>query len=186
MKTKQKERWKDVGGYGGLYQVSCMGRIRSLVKSWVKDFMLKPSTTAGGYENVCLYKNGTPKGFYVHRLVCEAFHGLPTAIRNQTNHKNGNKTDNRSCNLEWCSGSENQRHSHDVRGNVGGKSGGLPVVGTHKETGEKIRFATTRIAVESGFNKGNICSSIGKHRKTAGGYYWKYETNLKKESKYVC
>ena len=82
-----KEKWRDIAGYEGLYQVSNLGRVKSLErivtrkngrKISVKERILKPATRPDGYLQVVLCDNSDKKkAFKVHRLVCEAFHKNP-------------------------------------------------------------------------------------------------------------
>jgi len=77
------EVWKSIKGYEGLYQVSNMGRVKSLErtvtrkdgrKQTIRGRILKPIVGQGGYLLVNLYdSSGKRKSFYTHRLVCEAF-----------------------------------------------------------------------------------------------------------------
>lgn len=106
------EIWKDIEGYEGLYQVSNLGRVRSLYKRY-KDVEFLKFDNCYGYKTVGLYKDGKKNIFRVHRLVSLAFipkeHGKP-----QVNHINGDKSDNRAVNLEWCTGSENMKHAYKI------------------------------------------------------------------------
>ncbi len=112
-----KETWKDIQGYEGLYQVSDLGRIRSLgrianakngSKQTKKSRILMQEITIHGYCRVRLFDyEGKSKHYAVHRLVLSAFSGeaeLPV------NHINEIKTDNRLVNLEYCSTKENCNH----------------------------------------------------------------------------
>ena len=109
------EIWKDIPGYEGLYQVSNMGRVRSLnYKKKKGSIHIMKTEMARGYLRVMLSR----KHILVHRLVAEAFipnpKGLPCI-----NHKDENKTNNfvwvnedgsidlEKSNLEWCSYSYN-------------------------------------------------------------------------------
>ena len=65
-----------------------------------------------GYRNVLLTENGRGKNYLVHRLVLETFSPVPNMENLFVNHKNGNKLDNRFDNLEWCTRSENTKHSY--------------------------------------------------------------------------
>lgn len=65
-----------------------------------------------GYHNVLLSENGRTKNYLAHRLVLSTFTHVDNMDQFQTNHKNGNKLDNRLENLEWCSRSENTKHSY--------------------------------------------------------------------------
>lgn len=68
------EEWKNIEGYEGLYQISNLGNIKSLVrKNNLKEFLLKPRLNNIGYLTVYLYKNNKPKNFKVHKLVAKAF-----------------------------------------------------------------------------------------------------------------
>lgn len=115
------EEWRDVVGWGGLYQVSNLGRVKSLPKSVkfkdgrVRDYdnkILSPLHTSSGYLHVMLYANTCRKQYYIHRLVCEAFISN-TSAHSDVNHIDGCKTNNRLCNLEWCSRSSNIKHAYD-------------------------------------------------------------------------
>ena len=105
-----KEVWKDIKDYEGLYQVSNLGRIKSLSRfhytGWgknkgyiKKEKILKPRYDKKGYQMVVLYKNGIGKNFKVHRLVAEAFIPNPNNLP-QINHKDEIKRNNIFTNLE--------------------------------------------------------------------------------------
>lgn len=113
-----EEIWKSVVGYEGLYEVSSLGNLKSLdrVKGMygqLKNYKgrdLKPNSNKG-YLKQILHKDGERKYAQVHRLVAIAF--LPNPENKQeVNHKNGIKTDNRVDNLEWVTTSENQKHAY--------------------------------------------------------------------------
>ena len=101
------EIWKDISGYDGDYQVSNMGRVKSL--RFGKERLLKPGSS-NGYFHVVLFKNKKQKNIKVHRLVAQAFIKNPQGKRT-INHINGIKTDNRLSNLEWATQSENLKHA---------------------------------------------------------------------------
>ena len=112
-----KEIWIDIKNFEGIYQVSNLGRVRSLAR-WIKckdgktiyrkGRILKPQP-ASGYRQVILSVNGEKKWFSVHRLVAETFIPNPDNLP-EVNHKNEDKYDNRVENLEWCSHSYNMNY----------------------------------------------------------------------------
>lgn len=113
-----KEIWKDIKGYEGIYQASNLGRIKSLQREvWngyqnvlKKERILKPRKDRKGYVNYILYNNNISKGYKGHFLVLNSFTEKPKD-KDQINHINGIKDDNRLINLEWCNNSENQIHA---------------------------------------------------------------------------
>ena len=119
--SDKDEEWKSVTGYEGIYEVSNIGRVRSMSRRlWnghsyiqTKERILKPNTLAKGYLQVTLYKGKSRKCFQVHRLVAGSFIQNPLSLP-QVNHKNGDKKDNRVENLEWCNNSENQIHAWKI------------------------------------------------------------------------
>ena len=106
------EIWKDVIGYEGLYQVSNMGRVKSLRKGKRFNKIMKQTPNYKGYLEISFCVKGKDKKFKVHRLVAMAF--IPN-IDNKplVNHKNGNKQDNIFSNLEWVTHGENLKHAYD-------------------------------------------------------------------------
>lgn len=174
------EEWRDVVGYEGRYQVSSMGRVKSLerkVPKWdgertVKERILKPCVKGSGYLYVNLYAGGRTRAFYVHRLVCEAFHDNPDN-KQQVNHLNEDKTDNRACNLEWCTAEENTNFG--TRNERSRKTLSKPV-GQYTRDGELIKiWSSAREAQrQAGFNQSNISKvACGKYNQ-AYGFVWKY------------
>lgn len=121
------EIWKDIPGYEGLYQVSNMGRARSLDR-WITQKhamkeghytrlfpgkLMNPFPDKRGYQYISLSKNGITKRGCVHYLVLKTFVG-ERPLNYDCNHLNGKKGDNRLGNLEYCTKSENMRHALDV------------------------------------------------------------------------
>lgn len=114
------EEWKDIKGFEGRYQVSNLGRVRSLktfmsshgtVYEIDKITVFKPGYCGrnGGYQCVGLMKNGKRNRYRVHRLVADAFIPNPNNFP-MIDHINRNKSDNRVENLRWCDGKENRRN----------------------------------------------------------------------------
>jgi hypothetical protein len=116
------EEWRDVVGYEGLYQVSSVGRVRTIARVaprkgekgdlTINQIMRKAYITPKGYVRVMLCSGGKLKNHMVHTLVAEAFIGPAPSRRHIANHKYGIKSDNRASQLEWVTPSENQKHAY--------------------------------------------------------------------------
>jgi hypothetical protein len=112
----EKEIWKDVSGYEGIYQVSNLGNVKVLpriIQNYrgtflSKEKILKPGITEG-YARVVLTKNGKRSTKKVHRLVATAFLGEMTHL--QVNHIDFNRSNNNISNLEWVTHLENMTHA---------------------------------------------------------------------------
>ncbi len=117
-----KEEWRDIEGYEGLYQVSNLGRVRSLRNTCgrlLDEPKIKKATKDhGGYLTVTFSVEYKRKTYKVHRLVATAFIPNPEN-KPQVNHINGVKTDNCVKNLEWCTARENMIHAFSVGLNKG-------------------------------------------------------------------
>lgn len=165
------EVWKDCAGYEGIVQVSSEGRVRSLGTKSHGQHLYSKSITTFGYEIVHLNINGRSRNKFVHRLVAEAFIPNPHGL-SQVNHKNGDKTDNRVENLEWCTPGQNSRHRDLLYGDTMGKGSARKkvrcvetqeVFGSMRDAGEKKLGKRSRGT--------NISISIARGIK-AGGYTW--------------
>jgi hypothetical protein len=113
------EKWASIEGYGGAYEVSNLGAVRSKYIKGArgvltdKTTIIKPRAERGNrYLTVCLYKNGNGTVKYVHRLVATAFVSNPNN-KPTVNHIDLNKLNNRADNLEWATSAENNKHAFD-------------------------------------------------------------------------
>jgi hypothetical protein len=103
---------KDIKGYDGLYFCNLNGEFFSYAKKTRKGIrkMKTIKHNSAGYLSIDLCKDGKVKKYLAHRLMAETFLDNPKN-KEQVNHINGIKTDNRLENLEWSTRSENQKHS---------------------------------------------------------------------------
>lgn len=114
-----EELWKDIGivkgvDLSGLYQISNLGRVKSLERydvsgRLIREKILKPCPEHYGYLVVTLCTGTISKVFKVHRLVAEAFIPNPNNLP-QINHKDEDKTNNNVNNLEWCTSEYNANY----------------------------------------------------------------------------
>lgn len=195
----EQEIWKPVVGYEGLYQVSSLGRVKSLerlVKNDKKDvFMLLKekvlSLCSSGrqYYYVSLTKDSSSKKVYVHRLVAEAF--LPnTENKPCIDHLNTNKFDNRVENLRWVTHKENANNSITLE-RIRNNGHSTEVAKKNMATRKKHRKYNAPMEVFQYSVEGNFISSyesiseaervtgikniekvVQGKRITAGGYKW--------------
>ena len=169
-KLMDMEIWKDIEGYEGLYQVSNMGRVKSL--HFNKEKIIKPIKDKKGYLRISLSKNGKSKCFSIHRLVAKAFvDGYEEGL--DVNHINEIKTDNRAKNLEWC--------TKEYNCNYGTRNNRIKIKNLNSN-GKKIRC----IELDKVFNSiaeagryfkcssATICYCLRGKNETAMNYHWEY------------
>lgn len=101
----QKEIWKDIQGYEGIYEVSNMGNVRNVIKG----NCLAHKHNNRGYQIVALYKNGVCSYYLIHRLVAFAFVENPKN-KKTVNHIDEDKNNNCASNLEWLTHKENDNY----------------------------------------------------------------------------
>lgn len=117
------EEWRFIKGYEGIYEISNLGRAKSLNYNKTKQVkVLKQGLGSNGYLTICLYKSGTKFTKTVHSLVAKTFI-LNPYNKSDVNHKakDGDKTRNTVSNLEWNTESENSQHSYDNNFSIASK-----------------------------------------------------------------
>lgn len=187
----EKEEWKDIPGYQGIYMISNLGRVKSLERTLnyepsesypngrtrvLKEKILSPCRDKKGYLFVQLFINGNFRSKKVHRLVAEAFIPNPLNLE-QVNHKDENKQNNKLSNLEWCTNIYNSNYGTGKYRKVLNKR--IPVVQYTKENVlvreyESATAATKVLGVSQGCCRQILQTCRGKF-KTAFGYIWKFK-----------
>ena len=102
------EKWRDIPGYEGFYQVSDLGNIRSIRFNKIRNMK---SWDSHGYRAVELCMNNNRYTVGIHRLVALTFIPNPEN-KSEVNHKDRNKSNNNVENLEWVTQSENVAHAY--------------------------------------------------------------------------
>ena len=183
-----EEIWKDIEGYDGAYEVSNLGRVKSVARMPndakgrrhpVGERLLRVRDRKG-YDVVTLSKDGELKTFCVHRLVAQAF--IPNPDRLQVvNHKDENPKNNRADNLEWCTvsyntsygtGTARQASTRRERDNYPTKA----VVQRDFDGNFIAEFKSLSDASKAtGIDKALISKSCKRINRTAGGYVWDFK-----------
>ena len=180
-----QEIWCDVKGYEGLYQVSNLGRVKSLARvnslgRRVNEKILRPQKNGLGYLFVYLCKGGSRKMYTVHRLVLMTFSPVADSHELQVNHIDENKENNHLSNLEWTTHKDNQNHG--TRNKRISEKKSIPIaqltlggklVNVWKSSHDAER--------EGGYNQGNIINCCKGKLKTHKGYRWQYLKDWLKE-----
>ena len=157
------EIWKDIPGYEGRYQASNLGRIKG------PRGLNKPFINRDGYLVATLYAGREKRRTGAHRLVAMAFIPNPEE-KEQINHKNGIRTDNRVENLEWVTCSENNLHRRRVlRG-----GGGRPKRPVRCLETEVVYPSISEASKATGAGMEKILMCCQGKRKSTNGLRWAY------------
>ena len=179
-----EEIWKDVVGYEGLYQVSNLGRTKSLdrivstgkgMRKHHGKILIQQLDGQKHYFQVSLSKNGKVKKIQVHCLVAQTFIPNPKN-KPEVNHIDGNKQNNNVTNLEWVTTKENMQHA------LRKKLRPLIKVKQYDLRGNFIKEWESISQAEESFNSSGtgISSCLNGKCQTAYGYIWKYSKDNSK------
>ena len=173
------EIWKDIPDYEGLYQISNLGRVKSLdrdivysngTRHHINNKILQPQKSKYGYLFVTLTKDNKPHAKYIHQLIADAFIPNPNNLP-CVNHKDENKLNNNIDNLEWC--------TIDYNNNYGTRTQRTRKKICQYDTNYKlikiwdgIRVASRELNIPS--QQISQCCKKSQYRHTAGGYIWEY------------
>lgn len=173
------EAWKDIQGYEGLYQVSNLGRVRSLGNNGKKPRVMSQEITTWGYCRIRLIDmNHIGKHYAVHRLVANAFIG--DCEGKEVNHLDEIKTNNRVENLQIVTSKENcnygTRNARLSQANTAQRHLWTKAVLQFDKNGNQIAEyeSITKAKEMTGIDDTHISHCCRGVRKTAGGYVWKY------------
>lgn len=175
------EIWLPINGFEGIYEVSNLGRVKSVERKIFRDNRYQPirerilsqKLSKAGYMIVGLHKNGKSKFKYVHRLVGETFLERPD-YECEINHIDEDKTNNVLSNLEWCThlanvnhGTGRERHDAAIR---------IPV-SCYTLEGELVRHygSITEAGKDLGVLKTSVWAALSGKSKTCKGMIWKYD-----------
>ena len=166
------ELWKCIVGYGGDYEISNYGNVRTKRRKGSAGGELKQKTDKKGYRYVNLCKDGKYKRYLVHRLVADAFIENPNRYP-CVNHKDERKENNHVDNLEWCSYKYNNNYgTARARASV---TRYKPCIGVWGD-GHTERFNSCTLAAKAtGIAQGNIWGACNGLWKYAGGVAWRYD-----------
>lgn len=186
-----EEVWKPVVGYEGLYEVSNLGRVKSLeridkMNRLRKGVILAPIIRKDRYKKVALSNNGVAKKVYIHRIMMEAFVPNPNNYP-YINHKDENPSNNfifintdgtvdpQKSNLEWCTPEYNNNYG-TIKERVSKKHSKTVVQkslsGEFVRKYESLQEAAKTVGVTAG--RISACCLNRQRAKTAGGFIWEY------------
>lgn len=196
----EQEIWKDIKGYEGLYQVSNLGRVKSVDRmvyrsstpQRVKGGIISQGLLNTGYKVVSLWYKKKRNAFTIHRLVANAFLQVQEG-KNEVDHINGIRTDNRVDNLRWCSRKENvnfpiardkyilsnKKRVENIRKTKEEKSlnvAQLTTDGFIVKIWESVKKASESLGI---LTSGIYASCVGS-KITAGGFKWMYLKDINK------
>jgi hypothetical protein len=175
------EVWKDIQGYEGFYRVSNLGNVFSVAS----NRNIKYSLVSSGYHQVLLCVKQKKINFLVHRLVASAFLGNYPDL--DVNHKDGVKSNNNLTNLEWCTRSDNIKHSFKLglsKSNLPKPNKGVDHHNCRSvsriciETGRVLKsYVAISVAVAEGYKASTISMCLTGKNRSAYGFIWKYNNN---------
>lgn len=182
-----QEKWVKIKDFPN-YEISNLGNVRNS-----KMKLLKPNPKQKGYLQVQLYYQNKKKRFSIHRLVAQAFIPNPKNY-SQVNHRDGVKTNNKVCNLEWCSPLDNNLHAiktglrkpfsneekiirsermKRIRPTMNERY--REVVGINLITGEVRNYHRIVDTEKDGFKKSNVYATCRGKTRWHKGWFWHYK-----------
>jgi hypothetical protein len=189
-----EEKWMPIKGFEGIYEVSSLGRVKSLPRldsrgNRVPELIMKQRESNCGYSRVFLTLKGKQKPFSVHRLVAQAFIPNPNGFP-QVNHKNENKSDNRAENLEWCTAKYNScygtrisRLSRNLQKEIIQYTLDGKEVARYKSLKDAAKAIGAKYVGGIGVAANRYVDKHGSTHQTAYGYRWEWADALQDNKK---
>lgn len=186
------ENWKDIKGLEGKYQISTIGRVKSLnYRRTGKDKIMVPYADTKGYLRVGLMIEGKKKEYPIHRLVSDAFIEKKDGC-NYVDHIDGNILNNSILNLKWCTQKENCNNpiakENYRKSKLGKKNPNYGKTGAAHHTSKPIiqytlemeyvnEYPSTQECVNKNvlFKKAGISRNLVGVTKSYKGYIFKYK-----------
>lgn len=169
-----EELWEDIDGWAGKYQISNLGRVKTLnYKRTKKEKIMTGITDIRGYKCISFREGGAgskQRHFLIHRLVAKKFVPNPDN-KPFVNHIDGDRGNNAATNLEWVTRSENEIHKIYVLGNSSGTC--IPpqkVLCVERGT---IYSSISEAARAVGVTQGAISAALSSKTKKSAGYHWR-------------
>lgn len=190
--TAAVEEWRPVKGFEGLYEVSNLGRVRSMDRWYMhmgrgyvkhlefhKGRIMKQQENKG-YPIVKIYKEGKCTTRQVHRLVAETFIPNPNNMP-IVNHKDENPKNNNVNNLEWCTQGYNVHYGGGLDRLVKSNEYRMRTIEQLTKSGEHVAYhkGIEQLIKRKGFCGRSIYRCLKKKKgfKSAYGYRWRYVDN---------
>lgn len=180
------EIWKPIPGYEGYYEVSNLGRVKSLGRYVFRDLYkyyrkerIRSPYVNQGYLSITLNKDKSEKTYAVHRLVALAFIPNPDN-KPAINHIDGNKQNNCVTNLEWVTSAENSSHAvrtgliNAEQCRINGRKA-IDVVAIRVQCEDTNELFESVVAAERYLHVGSIADNIHKHTRSHSGRGWLFK-----------
>lgn len=185
------EVFKDIEGFNGAYQVSNLGRVKSVARITarvngkalsVKERILRTGKNAKGYPTTSLFQDGRLKTKTIHRLVANAFIPNPDC-KKEVDHIDFDRSNNKASNLRWATRSENVKSSynagnikHPLKGKLGRLHHNSKAVKQYDLSGNLIReWESMMDAERAGYDAGSISKCCQKKVKTHRKCKWEFD-----------
>lgn len=174
---KEKEIWKPIEGYKGIYEISNLGRVKSLARldvigRKIGERIMKCQLNKDGYLNITLKNEDGKKTYLLHRLVAIHFVENPYGY-DEINHIDVDPSNPKASNLEWCTRKYNVNYADAIEKTI--KANQKKVIQLSKDnvyikTHESIKGAAKEVQIPDS----NITACCKGKRPTAGGFKWEY------------